>query len=375
MKNVKTAGEVRLPAADIGEELGCIGAEFSNPGGNALIADRLKVKGGVFLRGGFKATGAVRLLGADIGGDLDCDGAELNNPGGNALIATGLKVKGSVFLRNGFKATGEVRLPGADIGRNLECIVAEFRNPNGNAFTCDNASIKGTLFLRELEGLVGALNLTHAKVGSLNDDKTGWPENGKLDIDGFEYGGLPGDATPKTAASRLDWLRRQPEFNPRPYEQLAKVFREMGRESDMRAVLIAKQEDWRKHGSLSRKRRAWNRFLGITIGHGYQTWRAFAFLAIFLVVGWDVFIFAKGIGIMECSKECGTGNTFNPFMYSLDVLLPVINFHQKDYYSPNATTLAGEIVRWYFWIHIAVGWVFTTLAVASLTGLVRKGKE
>ena len=421
----KAAGAVRLIGAEIGGGLECEDAEFDNPKGYALCADRIKVKGSVFLINGFKASGAVRLLGAAIGGDLECDGAEFNNPNDYALVADGVKVKGNVFLRNEFKAVGEVRLldaeiggslacigaefdnpkgytlnadrikvkgnvllskvkangevrlPGADIGGQLNCEGAEFKNPNGYALICQDARIKGGLFLDELKGLVGALSLVHTKAGRLVDDEKSWPEMGTLYIDGFEYGGLPGVTTPKSATERLKWLRLQPTkpFRPRPYEQLAKVFREMGHDSDARKVLMAKQEDLRKHGKLSRKAKAWNWFLGQTIGHGYETWRAVIVLIVFLMLGWGVFNCAYGKELIACSKECSTGNTFNPFMYSLDVLLPVINFHQKDYYSPNASTLAGEIVRWYFWIHIAVGWVFTTLAVASLTGLVRKGKE
>ena len=71
------------------------------------------------------------------------------------------------------------------------------------------------------------------------------------------------------------------------------------------------------------------------------------------------------------------GNTFNPFMYSLDVLLPVINFHQKDYFFPDATKLYGYLVRWYFWMQIAFGWVFSAWVAIVKTDLFRKllGKE
>ena len=90
-----------------------------------LFADRLEAKGGVFLRG-VKATGEVRLLGAKLGGDLDCTGATFRaekdakgNPR-DALAADGLEAKGGVFLRD-IEATGAVRLLGAKLGGNLEC--------------------------------------------------------------------------------------------------------------------------------------------------------------------------------------------------------------------------------------------------------------
>ena len=48
-------------------------------------------------------------LGATIGGDLDCSNSRFINPGDQALSADGLDVKGGVFLR-GVRAEGEVRL-------------------------------------------------------------------------------------------------------------------------------------------------------------------------------------------------------------------------------------------------------------------------
>jgi hypothetical protein len=423
MRNVKVAGEVRLLGGNIGGDLCCTGAEFNNPSGMALMADGIKVKGNVFLSEKFKAKGEVRLLGAEIGGGLECDGADFNNPNGNALFADRLTIKGSIYLRNGFKASGEVRLLGAEIGASLDCTGAEFYNPGGNAlsadrlktgavflrkvkangevrfhgaeiggsldcigavfnnpknlaFNCVDARIKGGLLLKEMISLTGALGLVHAKVGALIDDEKSWPEKGKLYIDGFEYGGLPGAEPPKSARKRLEWLALQPTkpFYPRPYEQLAKVFQDMGHDSDAKKVLIAKHEGLREHGKLSR--RAWwgNWFLGKTIGHGYETWRAGVFLLALWAWGWFFYGLANFEGLMLCTKQC-VGNTFNSFMYSWDVLLPVINFHQKDYFSSDATNFWGEMVRVYFWIQIALGWVFTTLAVASLTGLVRRLKE
>lgn len=369
----KANGEVRLLDGDIGGMLNCVGAKLENSEGIALNADGLKVNGTVFLRGGLKAVGEFRLLDADIGKDLDCGGSEFDNPKGNAFYADGLKIKGTVFLRNGFKARGEVHLISVDIGGNLECRGGEFDNPNGGELTCENANIKGTLNLSNIKGHLSVLDLALAKAGSLVDDKTGWPDKGKLLIDGFEYGGLLGDATPKSAHERLEWLRLQPakRFYPRPYEQLAKIFRDMGKESDAKEIQIAKQDDLRKSGELGLIDWCWNGFLGLTIGHGYRTERALAFLIVLWLFGGWVFGRANNKGIMLCSKECG-GQTFSPLMYSLDVLLPVINFHQKDYFLPDANTPYGNRVRKYFWFQIFVGWIRTMLLVAFWTGLVRK---
>ncbi len=56
----------------------------------------------------------------------------------------------------------------------------------------------------------------------------------------------------------------------------------------------------------------------------------------------------------------------NAFMYSMDVFIPLVNFHQAKFWLPKAGWLRG-----YLWLHTAAGWVLTSLLVAGLTGLVR----
>ena len=64
--------------------------------GNALVAERFRVAGDVFLREAVTTSGAIRLTGANITGTLSCSGAQLNgcDGKGNALIADELKAGG-----------------------------------------------------------------------------------------------------------------------------------------------------------------------------------------------------------------------------------------------------------------------------------------
>jgi len=74
---------------------------------------------------------------------------------------------------------------------------------------------------------------------------------------------------------------------------------------------------------------------------------------------------------------------FNAVVYSIDVFLPIIDLHQQRYWLPNANRghevpllickcKAGALLRWYFWAHIILGWVLSSLWIASVTGLVRR---
>jgi hypothetical protein len=166
-------GNIRLVSAELA---------FLNLSGSftrAIWADRLKVKGNVFFRGGFTAQGEVRLMGAQIDGAFDCHGGTFKNPAqkdrkesGAALNAQGIRVNGSIHLRGGFQSQGEVWLLGAEIGGNLDCSGGIFKNPaqkdvqnSGTALVAENISVKGDVLLRNGFQAEGEVWLIGARIG------------------------------------------------------------------------------------------------------------------------------------------------------------------------------------------------------------------
>lgn len=185
----KVMGEMRLIGAVVGGQLICEGATFHNPGGIALVADRIKVAGDVFLRDRFKAMGEVRLIGADIGGVLSCIGATFENAAGYALNANRIKVAGGVFLDQGFTAIGEVRFLGADIGGQFGCREATFENrmrlergSGGMALDATGMKTAGGVFLQNGFTATGEVRLVQAQVGQ------------NLECDGATFTNPGGDA-------------------------------------------------------------------------------------------------------------------------------------------------------------------------------------
>ncbi len=406
-----SAGEVNLMGAHIDGQLGCDAGTFinlrttENSNGQALSADRLTVKGHVFLRQGFVSFGEVRLPGAEIGGQLACDGGKFFNPGALAINAHNLSVRGNVYFTQGFKAEGEVNLYGADIGGNLECDGGSFNNPSEGkipmnfALMLQNTIVTGPLLLTNTT-IHGFLNLRNAVVDRFEDDIESWPEQNMLLIDGYKYEAIFGNS-PIDASQRMKWLALQPTnnkdygFRPQPYEQLVKVLRAMGHEDDARKIAIEKQKAMRK--ARGRRANLWSWVLRVTTGYGYQTWLAFIWMAGMFLVGSGFFFNAdqkaemrpvsENVYLSECyhgdvdgcaakgwrthSKSDGKElrlpsgyPTFDPFIFSLDTLLPIVDFHQETYWQPRAGPY-----RLYMWIHIAFGWMLTTIAVAAFTGL------
>lgn len=386
--NMLAKGEVRLVSANIGSQLSCLNATFEHEGGVAFAADGLSVKGIATLQK-MHAKGEVSFAGANIAGQLLCHDAILENPGGRAFHGDSLFVKADIFFDN-VCARGEVRLPGANIGGQLSFRAVTFENAEGLALALDNAKITGEFSFLNAKKVNGELSFKYAQIGQLEDDKTSWPATGNLYLDGFEYKSFGGDANiPKTPIERLTWLRLQPKqyFRLQPYEQLAKVFRQIGHEKDARTVLIEKQNDLRKYGFLSNRARLWNWFLGVTIGHGYQPGKVILkFILPILTLGAIIFCWAETLNVMQPSKErvyMDSGYVkihalppeyprFSPIAYSVDVFVPFANLHQEDYWLPSVTKPYGNWFRLYLWLHISLGWIFSTLAVASLTGLIRK---
>ena len=161
---------IRLEGAAITGQLNCCSArlEGSDESGDALVADGLKVGGDLVLSKRFTAAGAIRLIGADIIGQLNCCDAELNGAekDGSALIADTVRIGGGVFLSEGFIAEGAIRLPGADITAQLSCSSAQLRgkDEHGCALHAAGMKVGGDVCLDKLstDAKAGAIQLPGA---------------------------------------------------------------------------------------------------------------------------------------------------------------------------------------------------------------------
>jgi|SRR6516225_1928665 len=422
-------GEVGLYSARISGNLTCDGGIFVNAGKRALNAGAVIVGGSVFLRSrpkgeNFRAEGEVGLYETRITGMLDCTGGHFLNPGKDkyALNARAVVVGGDTRLGNGFQARGLVRLTGASIGTHLELFGAEFVGEPSNGLLADKIVVKGLFDWRKVTCTnETVLNLWGARVGQLADDKKSWPRSGKLDLDDFIYTAIVN--SPVDAATRKYWLERQASQPPRPqrdreatrfrpstYQQLAKVLHESGHEAEAKRILIAKErararqkyENWRWHMWLWR---IWpwlgNRlFLDLGMAYGYEPQRLLVLAGVFVLAGGVLFGAGYKAGTIIPAKKVEENTrypSFDPWMYSLDTLLPIINFGQKDYWWPEVShTQLGSVssvqlaslaphdpkttkwwtsvafLRVYRWVHIGIGWLLITLGIAGVTGLVRK---
>jgi hypothetical protein len=226
------------------------------------------------------------------------------------------------------------------------------------------------------ESLNGRLDLTRTRVGAWYDQQQTWPGKqdppAKLWQEGFVYEAINGENA--SVIDRLrSWLPREP-YIPQPYEQLAAVYRREGHEQAARAVAIGKQrarrgdvKGWRRYPIV-----AWSAVLRWTIGYGYHPARALIPLGILVLVGSLLFLFAsqQPDPLHPVLRPAKPGSpeqpAFNSFRYTMDLLLPVVNFKQRDRF------IAEGWVAWASFGFTFAGWLLAAIVVAGLSGVFKR---
>jgi hypothetical protein len=97
------------------------------------------------------------------------------------------------------------------------------------------------------------------------------------------------------------------------------------------------------------------------VGYGYRPERALAWLAGLVGLGTLVF----GLHPPR-SIEGGSSPPFNPLIYSLDLLLPVINFGVGRAYTSDGT------YQWLAYLLTAAGWILATTIAAGVAWAVSR---
>lgn len=413
-KGFVTKGTVRLLGAEIGGDLNCRSGRFTvSESEPAVFCDGARITGSVNLNRGFVAEGEVRLLGAEIGGNLECSGGWFTaKGGGNALSCDSARVAGS-FL---------------------------FRKEAGGAPTMCS----------------GSVSLTRMEVGLLCDDVDLWPR--PLDLDGFIYGGIVANSShdPKKRIAWLDKnLAHRPDipFSPKPWEQLIKVLRASGHEAEARQIAMAKEDRMRLHGRIPWPVSWLHWVFGLLAGYGYAPFRLVGVLVGVWLACAAFFLFAAEQGVfaptnplvfnnLELAKACnpdeprrvwpgletshlpGRSNvdpkppdldalqrpvnrnwylcpdlpsaytTFDALIYSLDLLLPLVELQQDKDWAPMICTPEGvrrdrdwfgawlesilarndapvcqlrSLTRFVMWFEILFGWVASLMLVAAVS--------
>ncbi|MFI6940988.1 oxidoreductase [Streptomyces sp. NPDC050418] len=325
--------------------------------------------------------GEFRMRGAKVGVSLSLRGSRLLNEAGKyAFNAPQLTVERSLYLTpaaisdpvlmagatpargtrvQNFECRGGIRLDDGRFTDAIDLNSAELVMGDDHQVSLRRVQTSELRFLgARPQG--GKVVLSGAKVTSLRDRAESWPGPGHLEMNGFAYENLiPVDKFP--LPDRLDWVEAAtPEYNPEPYERLASVLRNTGEDSEAREVLLAKQR--RRRQTLPVAGKLWGYVQDWTVAYGYRPGRAALWMAVLWALGGWAFSHYE-----PSTMKAGEGPQYNPVLYTLDLILPVIALGQDGYFR-----ITG-LWQWLAATLIILGWILATTVAAGASRLLRRG--
>ncbi len=366
---LRCAGQLRLVNADVHGSASLSGTELVAPDGYALMADRLRVGGELYLRW-LRCSGTVRLQNAEIGATLDCTGAVLDRPrlrpDGTArpsLDARAASIGKDLLCSEGFTAGGGVRVRGVEARKSVRFEDATLGHSPAPATARYGLNAHGLttvdLVLRPAVAPGGEVRLSQARVVTFADSEALWEAAGGVGIDGFDYGSL-GATHELDVLTRLRYLEKVvPDYAPGPYDQLAAAYRRAGHEDLAERVLIARQT--RRYAEAGPAGRIWGALQHRTVGFGYQPWLAACWLVLSWVLGSVWFVLH-----VPTPVDDGQHPVFNAWLFTADTLLPIINLGQDGYWRLEGAS------QWIASALVVVGWILATTAAAGAARILRR---
>ncbi|MEV5428832.1 oxidoreductase [Streptomyces sp. NPDC052701] len=370
---------IRLTDARIGTDLMLNQAiVHRDRSGRSIAADGLSV-GQDLQAEMLESHGELSLRSATVGVSLSLRGARLSNPHARlALNAPQLTVERTLYLTPAglgaqamsgitpargtrvqrFECEGGLRLDDGRFGDAVDLEAARFTLTDDQELSLRRVQTPELRFLGERPA-GGHVVLSGARIVNLMDRADSWPGPGRLHMGGFSYENLV-PRGPFPLAGRLDWVAAATaEYNPEPYERLAAVLRAGGEDEDAREVLLAKQR--RRRESLPLAAKLWGFAQDWTVAYGYRPGRAAVWMAVLWAAGSVAFAHGE-----HPPLKSGEHPPWNPALFALDLLLPVIDLGQVGFWR-----LSGGW-QWLATVMILLGWVLATTVAAGATRLLRR---
>ncbi|WP_455351555.1 membrane-associated oxidoreductase [Streptomyces sp. SYSU K217416] len=353
LTDCRVTGTVRLDGAKVSgalfldrAHLGTAG-DADQDGPPVLVLNQAAIEDDLWAPG-LLAHGQVRMSGTAIAGSVNLNDAELGRASGTALQAETLTV-GSDLHAMRLRARGRLNIRGARIPGQLNLAYARLSNPDGVALRASSCVI-GELWLREAAPIEGSVNLRRSQFDLVHATPAVWPET--VQLDGLTYVAL---APHVPAEQRLPLLEREKDgYVPYGYEQLTAAYRRIGDDAAARSVQLAKQR--RHRTTLPGYARLWGYAQDAAVGYGFRPLRAAAWFVSLLLIG------SLAYALHHPSPlKAGEAPAFNPVFYTLDLLLPIIDFGQEKAYRPDGG------YQWLSYVLIVTGWILATTIAAGVT--------
>lgn len=382
--SVDLRGQVRMTDAVVRGNFHLSRSRIIGPRLDVLQANRIRVGGNLECRE-TDIEGTAQLQGARIGANLDLRSTTLTRPAWrphrntykSSLDIRAASVGRDLVCAEGtrpFRADGEIHLRRTSIGRQANfwgCRLGDDESSNAlNAFGLAAQEIT----LRPQEPPCGRIVLRQAQCELLDDNAELWAATGGVDVEGFVYNNFARPIKPtdrERVWQRVEWLRDTVRggYLPGPYDQLASVFRANGNEEHAIIVLAEKQR--RRYQAMAGAARPilrplirmWSGLQRLTVNYGYRPVRALLWLLV-LAAGGTAWFDDHPLHPVNHEED----PVWNPFLYTVDQLLPVINLGYKGMFRPEGGS------QWVTVVLIASGWILATTVAAGITRALKREK-
>jgi hypothetical protein len=294
---------------------------------------------------------------------------------------------------------GSLRLDNTKIAGTLDFSGLEFisdeNNQSINEINAVNLVVGEKFVLKDIRNnSCCTINLMGAHVNVLDDSIDEWREFDSYNMNGFTYEKFFSFdlLDEKMQDKREEWItnhslgNKKFGFIEQPYIQLENVYHSIGDEAAAKSIRIVRQQDRRKFGRLTSTSRIWNFLLDKSISYGDNLWRAVLALLIVYATSVALVATAKSDNLLipvgstavviapEFPKSEVCTNQYpcvNEFLYPVDAALPFINLHQSDYWQFSEISDKGLYIELSFAILTLLGWLFSSLLVAGLAGIIK----
>lgn len=383
-RNLTVRGQARMVGVTVRGHARFERSVFYNPGEDAIEARQMAV-GGSFECQAMRAHGSTSLQGAQIAVRFDLRGARFANPGRHVRDGSTkplLDMRASRIRRELLFGSdtppcvlyGKLRLDRCIIGSTLDLHGVTL----GAMVTRSEIALEATalqvqqLVLTPKSAPRGKVVLRHANCTSFADNAELYAATGSVELEDFRFESFvnPVQVTDdEQVNTRLEWLHTGlgGAYRPGPYDQLASVLRASGNDEHASTVLLRKQQQ--RFAALSRGYRLlrpivwlWSTLQWVVVGYGYRPMRALGWLVLLLAAGTAWFSMAGPLHVINADDDL----PWNPFLYTLDLLMPIIDFGNKGRWQ-----VVG-LSQWFATMLTAGGWILATTVAAGLTRMLRR---